>query len=50
MKIVIQLFEDDADVEYHGDAVGEADSWNDARKLIDALEKGHTVPSNKEDV
>lgn len=46
MKIVIQLFEDNEDVEYHGDAVGEADSWNDARKLIDALEKGHTVPKH----
>lgn len=47
MKINIQYFEEDDEaalVDWRGDAVGTASSWKEAHELIDALEKGNTVP------
>ncbi len=43
MRIIIQAFSDDDDtkgVEWKGDTVAEVDSFKDAHKAIDDMEKG----------
>lgn len=47
MKIIIQLFRNDKEadeIEWAGDAVGNATSWKEAHELIDLLKQGHTIP------